>query len=253
MKPAIRSLIVAALLVASLPLAALDVPPPPEQWVTDAAGVLSRDELQRLNAKLRSFEKRSGAQFIIYIFPSLDAEALEDFTIRAAERWKVGQKKYDNGLILFVFIEERRVRIEVGYGLEGGVTDAFSGRVIREEIAPHFRRGGYATGLDAAADRIIAQIERTEAPVPAGGGGEPATSIGDVWPLLVITLIFLIFVAPLLAKGGCGGCGGCLPLLPLGGGRTYGGRGWHGSGGFGGGGFRGGGGGFGGGGASGGW
>src|SRR5687768_12368684 len=120
------------LLLCVVPLAALEVPPPPSQWVTDAAGVLGGTEEDLLNRKLETFEQQSGAQFIIYVFPSLEGEAVEDFTIRCVERWKVGQKKYDNGLVLFVFIAEKTVRIEVGYGLEGTITDAFASRVIRE-------------------------------------------------------------------------------------------------------------------------
>jgi hypothetical protein len=117
---------------------ALEVPPPPTQWATDRAGLLSPTELDLLNAKLRDFEQASGAQFFIYVFPSLEGEPVEDFTIRCAEAWKVGQKKYDNGLILFVFAREKIIRVEVGYGLEGAVTDAISSRAIREYIAPHF-------------------------------------------------------------------------------------------------------------------
>lgn len=246
-----------ALLALSAPVQALGVPPAPTQWFTDNAGLLSSDQASALNEKLHAFEQQSGAQFIIYALPSLESESLEDFTIRCAEKWKVGQKKYDNGLILFVFRDERKIRIEVGYGLEGTITDAVSSRVIREQIAPNFQRGDYAAGLNAAADAIIAQISGKEAPVPAtqpAGGAAQQLSGRDLFMLLVILLVFVFFVAPLLSRGGCG-CGGCLPLLPFlaGGGTTFGGGGWSGGGGGGFGGFSGGGGGFGGGGASGGW
>jgi uncharacterized protein len=243
-----------ALLIACASFA-LEIPPPPAQWVTDRAGILSGGDVQALNDKLRAFEQRSGAQFIIYIFPSLEQESLEDFTVRAAERWKVGQKKYDNGLILFVFIEERKLRVEVGYGLEQTITDAYSSRVIRQTIAPHFRRGDYAAGLNAATDQIIARIEGKEEPVPVARPGE-VPELGSIWPLILIILVFLFVIGPLMSRGGCG-CGGCSPIPLLffpGPGITMGGRGggWGGGGGgFGG--FRGGGGGFGGGGASGGW
>src|SRR5688572_10351546 len=126
---------------------ALDVPPPPAQWFTDKASVVPPTDADLLNAKLRQFEQDSGAQFIIYVFPSLEGEAMEDFTIRAVERWKVGQKKYDNGLVLFVFVAEKKIRVEVGYGLEGTMTDAFSSRVIRDHISPYFQRQDYTGGL----------------------------------------------------------------------------------------------------------
>lgn len=236
--------------------AALDVPPPPTQWVTDAAGLLQASDAAALNDKLRAFEQQSGAQFIVYIFPTIGDEAIEDFTIRCAEKWKVGNKKYDNGLILFVFVKERKVRVEVGYGLEGSLTDAFSSRVIREEIAPHFREGDYAGGLNAAADAIIAKVrglEPAREPVgqPARGRGRTGS---DPFFLIIIVIIFFVFILPMLRRGRGSGCSGCIwPLLMSGGGggTTFGGGGW--SSGGGGGGFSGGGGSFGGGGATGGW
>src|SRR5438874_9121182 len=210
--------IVVALLATTL--RALDVPPPPNTYVTDKAGVLSESDAHALNEKLAAFEQRSGAQFIIYTFPTLDAEALEDFTIRCAEKWKVGNKKYDNGLILFVFVKERKIRIEVGYGLEPTVTDAFSSRVIRQDIAPHFQKGDYAGGLNAAADALIAQIEHKEAPVaPANSFGRPVASVGcgSVIPLIFVIFV-IIFVASIITRSRPG-CGGCFwPMFFLGGG-----------------------------------
>src|SRR5438477_8804092 len=178
----VRSRVAAGLLfLLAASAAALDIPPPPNTYVTDKAAILSESDAHALNEKLAAFEQRSGAQFIIYIFPTLDGEAMEDFTIRCAEKWKVGNKKYDNGLILFVFVKERKIRIEVGYGLEPTVTDAFSSRVIRQDIAPHFQKGDYAGGLNAAADALIALIEHKEAPVPPvsrPGGGGGAANVG---------------------------------------------------------------------------
>ncbi len=257
------ALFLCALLAAPF-LQALDVPPSPTQWFTDRAGIVSPTEADLLNRKLKDFEQQSGAQFIIYVFRSLEGEALEDFTMRCAESWKVGQKKYDNGLILFVFFDDRKARIEVGYGLEGTVTDAFSSRVIRQSIAPAFQRQQYAEGLNAAADALITKIRTGEEPVEPmerspGRAREGNRDIGIV-PLIFILIVIFFVVVPMVARGG--GCGGCLlPLLFSGGGVTFGGGGHRGGfgGGFGGGfsggggGFSGGGGGFGGGGASGGW
>jgi uncharacterized protein len=242
---------------------ALEVPPPPTVFVTDKASIISESDARALNEKLAAFEQRSGAQFIIYIFPTLDGEVLETFTIKCAERWKVGNKKFDNGLILFVFVKERKLRIEVGYGLEGTITDAFSRRVIEQYIAPHFRQGDYAGGLNAGADALMAEIEHKEAPVapsnPArrsgGQGSAGAAPCSAFFGLLVV--IFIIIVIASIVTRSRPGCGGCFwPLFFLGGGgRTFGGGGWGGGGGDGGGwgGFSGGGGSFGGGGASGGW
>lgn len=254
-------IIAASLFVFAVNAFALEVPPSPTRWATDRAGVLSPAELQQLDQKLEAFEKRSGAQFLIYIMPSLEGDSLERFTIEAAEKWKAGQSKYDNGLILFVFVQDRKIRIEVGYGLEGTVTDSVSATVIRESIAPPFQRGNYFEGLNAAADFLIATIEKGEPPVPvAGSGSQDAGFRGvDLIFLLVFGLIFFSIVGAMSRRRGRGpgvsGCDllGCLYLLASSsGGRTYGGGGF--GGGFGGGGgFSGGGGGFGGGGASGGW
>jgi len=248
-------------LLGALSLHALDVPPPPNQWFTDRAGIVSPTEADLLNRKLSDFEQQSGAQFIIYTFPSLEGEALEDFTIRCAEAWKVGQKKYDNGLILFVFVEERKLRIEVGYGLEGTMTDAFSSRVIREFITPAFQRGQYAAGLNAGADAVIKKIRTGEEPVPPmqpreeRGRRRGSGDLGII-PIIFILIVIFFVVLPILRGGG--GCSGCIWPLIFSGGRGFtiggGGGGWSGGGGFGGGGgFSGGGGSFGGGGASGGW
>lgn len=249
----------ALFLSAATTVAALDVPPPPTQWVTDRAGILGGTAVDLLNTKLREFEQTSGAQFIIYTLPSIEGDSIESFTIRCVERWKVGQKKYDNGLVLFVFAQERKVRIEVGYGLEGTITDAFSSRVIREQIAPHFRRNDYAAGLNAAVDAITTKIRTGEEPVPPleQRGSQEGEAEGDLpLPVLILILIVVFFViVPMLTRRGSG-CGGCmLPIFFPGGGITFGGGGGgFGGGGFGGGGgFSGGGGGFGGGGATGGW
>jgi len=260
-----RVLVLALLLVAALPAFALEVPPPPTQWFTDKAGVVPPTEGDLLNRKLEQFEQSSGAQFIIYIFPSLENEALEDFTIRCVQSWKVGQKKYDNGLVLFVFVKEQKLRIEVGYGLEGTITDAFSSRVIREYIAPAFQRSQYGVGLNAAADAIIAKIKGGEAPVPPMQQRDTRREsdeedLGVQAVIFILVIVFLVIV-PMLSRGRRkGGCGGCIfPFFFPGGGITLGGGGGGfssggGFGGFGGGGgFSGGGGGFGGGGASGGW
>ncbi|MFZ2491009.1 MAG: TPM domain-containing protein [Thermoanaerobaculia bacterium] len=252
--------LVLAFLAMASPAIALDVPPAPTQWVTDSGGLLKPGEAEALNAKLAQFEQTSGAQFIIYTLPSLGGDPVEDFTLRAVEKWKVGQKKYDNGLVLFVFAEERKIRVEVGYGLEGSVTDAFSSRVIRDFMQPRFRAGDYGGGLNAAADAIMQKIRTGEEPVApmqrSGRQGE-----GDISPFMVLFILFIVFfvLAPMFAGGRKrgGGCNGC--ILPLilpggGGGVTFGGGGGgFGGGGGGFGGFSGGGGGFGGGGATGGW
>jgi uncharacterized protein len=252
------------LFVLALSAIALEVPPAPTQWVTDKAALLGPTEADLLNRKLSDFEQQTGAQFIVYIFKSLEGDALESFTIRCVERWKVGQKKYDNGLVLFVFADDRKTRVEVGYGLEGTITDAVSSNVLRTFLRPKFQAGDYAGGINAAADELMRRIRTGEKPVeplqPRGAGqgqGQRAGQDLGIVPILVLLFIIFFVIAPMFARGRSSGCTGCILPFLFSGGRTFGGGGFSsggfGGGGFGGGGFSGGGGGFGGGGASGDW
>jgi uncharacterized protein len=195
---------------------------------------------------------------VIAIFPSLEGESLEDFSIRLAERWRVGDKERDDGAILVVFVQERRVRLEVGYGLEPTIPDAVAGRIIREELAPHFRDQRYAAGLQAAVAAVYARVEGR-----AGGrsGARPA------WQVLgflgVVAAIVLVLGWEMMSTRRRNGRrlytldrkGWHVPSDRGWGGGPWMGGGWggFGGGGRGGGGFSGGGGTFGGGGASGRW
>jgi uncharacterized protein len=232
--------------------AAQSPPPVPRDYATDHAGILPADALARLNARLKQFDEETSNQILVIVFPALPSASLEDFTVRTAQAWRAGRGKLDNGAVLFVFVEERKVRIEVGYGLEGALPDVTAHRIIEERITPRFRAGDYAGGLEAGIDAIIAATrgEYKAEPRPAAGTGQGR----DGW------MIFLVIVALLfMFRGGGGGRtygrrgyrrGGFLPV-PMG----WGGGGWGGRGGGfgGGGGFSGGGGSFGGGGASGSW
>jgi uncharacterized protein len=136
----------------------------PSQRVNDYARLLPEEARQRLETRVAERERATGAQFVIAIFPSLEGESLEDFGIRLAERWRVGDKRLDNGVILLVFVQDRRVRLEVGYGLEPVLPDAAAAQIIREAIAPRFREQRYAAGLEAAADAVYARIETRGVP-----------------------------------------------------------------------------------------
>jgi uncharacterized protein len=197
---------------------------------------------------------------VIAIFPSLEGESLEDYSIRLAQQWRIGQKGLDNGLILLVFLQERKVRVEVGYGLEGTITDLVAAQIIRERIGPRFREGKYGAGLEAAVAAVFDRIETKASPGRAKPKGTRAPLVGLVGFLGILGVIAVILLQEafssrrfLQRNGYTGGRGGFVPPVifppPWGGG--WGGRGGGGSGG---GGFSGGGGGgFGGGGASGSW
>ncbi|HNX50033.1 MAG TPA: TPM domain-containing protein [Thermoanaerobaculaceae bacterium] len=220
---------------------ALEVPPTPTTWVFDQAGVLGSDARERLDSRLQALEQRTGHQVIAALFQSLDGESLEDFTVRCAEAWKVGRKGMDDGLIFFAFVGDRRMRIEVGYGLEDKVPDLIARRLLAEQVKPAFARGDYAGGIDA----LVTSLEHVFAGEPLPPPQKRAS--GRAFPLPLIIFIVLLLVVQVLNRGagrrgwrGGGYWGG------------FGGGGF-GGGGFGGGGFSSGGGSFGGGGASGSW
>jgi len=246
---------------------ALDVPPKPTQWVNDYnANLLSASQIQQLNEKLEAFYKQSGVQFLILIFPSLEGEDDLGYTNKVANIWKVNG---DKGLMLFVFVKEHKTRIQVGYGLEPVITDAFSSDIINNTLRPAFRADDYAGGLNAAIDQVTKKIDpnfvsTTTMPAPAprparsSKGGEADMFFPSIFFLFVILVLI-----PLLMRGrrrgGCGGCSGCIWPMFLGGGGWGGGGTTFGGGGGGGGGWStggswgGGGSSFGGGGAGGGW
>ena len=224
-----------------------------EGRVNDYADLLSPDVEARVVQKLEAHEKATGQQFVVLTIKSLEGDPLEDFSIRAVEAWKIGREKQDDGLLLLVVKDDRKVRIEVGHGLEGSITDAFSSRVIRSVMVPSFRTGDYAGGIEGALNALIRHetggaTELSEPVSPRQG----SRKVSPLFALLLFVVPFLIpfFVLSRLSGGrGRWGSGGFY-------GGFYGGSGGGGfGGGFGGssGGFSGGGGSFGGGGASGSW
>ena len=262
-------------LSASAAQAALSVPPPPIRYVTDYAGALSPADRERLEQKLAARERDSRNQVVVAIFRQLAGESLEDYSIRLAQAWRIGQKGLDNGVIFLVFVEDRKMRIEVGYGLDATLTDAISASIIRDVVAPRFREGRMADGIGAGLDAIDQAIAGTYR------GGPASTAPRGLLPLIpwaivigVVVMVLATLVMGLKERaderryGWTGGAKGWHSAKSRAGRRSgsvfwpwFGGGlggGGFGSGGFGGGdsgggGFSGGGGGFGGGGASGSW
>jgi uncharacterized protein len=239
------------LLLAAAPRAAhaLEVPALTGH-VNDYARVLPDDRARSLEAKLAAYEQRTGQQFALLTIDSLEGDAIESFSIRVAERWKLGNDKRDDGLVLIVVPKERQLRIEVGYGLEGDVPDAIAARVIREILAPAFQRGDFAGGIEAAFDALMRAASGQGLPQAAPAAEPRGAPKGSPFALFGPVVFFLLLW---LLGGGRRGRGGMMWLGPLIGAGMGGGFGGGRRGGGGGGGFRGGGGGFGGGGASGGW
>jgi uncharacterized protein len=223
------------------------LPPKPARWVTDRAGVLSPGAAAAIDQKLEAFEKAQGSQVLVAIFPSLPPdEVLEDWTQRVAESWGVGRAKQDDGVVLFVFVADRKLRIEVGYGLEGALTDLESKTILDDVLVPHLRDGDWDGGISAATDAILEAIRGEYQPEPGASSGRRRRPSGAAFVFFLIVVVLLRLISRRSRRGfwRSGGWGG----------GGFGGFGGFGGGGFGGGGgFSGGGGSFGGGGASGGW
>lgn len=222
--------------------------PPLTGRVVDDAGILSPATRDRLTAMLAKEEQKTGDQVVVVILKSLQGSTIEDYGYQLGRHWGIGQKGKDNGALLLIAPHERRVRIEVGYGLEGQLTDAQSRVIIERAILPAFRRGDYDAGVlagTAAILDVLGGVDVTQAVPPAQrSGGAPPLGFLIYLAFFVIFILFRGFFWPLffMPMGLLGGRGG----LYSSGGSGFGG-------GFSGGGFSGGGGSFGGGGASGGW
>lgn len=258
-----------------------EVPVPPlNARVTDLTATLDAQQKQALEARLAAFEKNKGAQLAVLLVPTTQPETIEQFALRVAEAWKLGRKGVDDGALLLVAKDDRVLRIEVGYGLEGALNDATAKRIIAEIITPSFKRGEFYAGIDAGTAAMMRVIDGEPLPPPPRAA---ASGSYDIESLLFIAFGLVVvvggmlrallgrFPAAMLMGGGLGVLA-WLTVAPLlmallvglmafvfvllgGSGRGFGG---HGGGGFGGGyggggGFSGGGGGFGGGGASGRW
>ncbi len=146
------------------------IPPRPKNWFNDEAGVVAPEVAARLNRELKEYEQATSNQIVVAIYPKmLSPSSIEDYTVRVAEKWGVGQKGRDNGAVLFVFIQDRKVYIQVGYGLEGVLTDYLCHQIIQNEIIPAFRKGDYSEGI----------VKGTHALMAAAKDEYKATKAGD--------------------------------------------------------------------------
>ncbi len=149
--------IIAALAIV-LPLVAAEViPPAPKAYFNDYAGITSTAAQQKLNTELAQFERDTSNQLVVVIYPTMQSNSsIEDYTVRVAQKWGVGQKDKSNGAVLFVFSQDRKLYLQVGYGLEGALPDALTRRLIANEIVPSFKAGQYAAGLQRGIHAIMA-------------------------------------------------------------------------------------------------
>lgn len=224
-----------------------------KNYANDFTSTLTSSELFTLEEKLHAFDDSTSNQIVFLMIPSLKGYPLENFCYETAAKNKIGSKKNNNGVLFFVAKEDRKMRIEVGYGLEGALPDALASSILRNEVRPYFKAGDYFAGINSGIDAIIAATKGEYKAEKKKGKGEGI-------PFFFIIIFFIIIsIIGRRSGGGRGGSGGSgilpwLILSSMGSNRSsWGGRSSGGFGGFGGGGFSGGGGSFGGGGASGSW
>lgn len=179
-------------------------PPPPDGPVLDQAGIIPDAEEAALDARLREYNARTGRAVVVATVTSLDGETIEMYSVGLFEQWGIGGKESDQGLLLLVAPTERKLRIEVGYGLHQYVTDALSGRIIRNEITPRFKQGDMAGGIAAGVNALVIQLDRTPADAKAvaeaaataqaqGGRGEKAGIASVAFWIMLILFFMLMF------------------------------------------------------------
>lgn len=261
------------ILLISLPTIAFKIPENPQARVNDFAKIFSPTFVNSLENQLQSFESKSGNQIVVVTIPSLDGENLEDFSIKLAEKWKIGKKGIDNGVIITVALQERKIRIEVGYGLEGKLTDAVSSKIIRDYIVPSFKEGKFEKGIEIGIKKIMEILSLEDSDngsyIAKEEEKEPELTDDSLFFIILFFLFLLLLIIDIIRYIITGRnftfwkwfflysitfliLKMLLSSISRGGGYGGGSRGF-GSSGYRGGGFSGGGGSFGGGGASGGW
>jgi uncharacterized protein len=237
----IQLLLAAFTLFAISANAAEVIPPKPEGYFNDYAGVVSKEAAYRFNEQLAQFERDTSNQVVVAVFPKMQSDSdIADYTQRVAQAWGVGQKERRNGVVLFVFIQDRKMFIQVGYGLEGALPDATAFDITERHIKPLFRAGNYEAGLATGIDLICKAIRgeykgsgKTVAERQGVGG-----VVSDVLPFIVFIIVLIVLSRLFRKLGGYSysSRGGGPVFIPSGGGWSSGGGGGGGFSGFGGGG-----------------
>ncbi|HTP64675.1 MAG TPA: TPM domain-containing protein, partial [Geobacteraceae bacterium] len=198
-------------LVLSFPAFALDVPQLTGH-VNDHAGLLSPQVRQELEARLTDFERSDSTQIVVLTIPTLAGEAMDEYSIKVAEAWRVGQKGVDNGAILLVAKQERKIRIEVGRGLEGRLTDLVSGRIIRGDMSPRFKTSDFDGGIAAGVSAIMAVVKGEYKAAPHDLT-RTRKSAPPIFTLLIFFMVACVFLGSMSrVLGGLAGAVG-LPII----------------------------------------
>lgn len=177
------------------------IPSKPVAWVTDTAGFMTSEAADTLNKRLESYEKSSGRQIVVYIGKTTGGVPIEDWAVRAFKAWQVGQKGKDNGVVLFIMVDDKRIRIETGYGLEGQLTDALTARIINDVIQPKIHSNDNDQAVTSGVDAIVQTLDGRQLPDLSSGTSPPTTPVKRAltfWQLLfygiVIVLLIIMFV-----------------------------------------------------------
>ncbi|HWU85006.1 MAG TPA: YgcG family protein, partial [Rhodocyclaceae bacterium] len=192
-----RRLCAACALLSALSVfpAAAEVPVPPlTARVTDLTGTLSASEQAELERTLADFEARKGSQIAVLMVPTTEPETIEQYSMRVVEQWKLGRKKVEDGALLLIAKDDRTLRIEVGYGLEGALSDIVSKRIISEDIVPHLRKGDFAAGIRAGVDRMMRVMDGETLPPPSHPPRQDHANAGGPSQDNALLLIFFFAV-----------------------------------------------------------
>lgn len=196
-----KSLLFAFLFCLSLVTQAEVAVPNLTQRITDLTNTLSAEQLSHVEEILTTLEKTEGSQLAVLIVPTSKPESIEAFSLRVVEKWKLGRKGTDDGVLLLVAKDDRKIRIEVGYGLEGAITDLSAGRIIKEYITPEFRQGRFYNGILAGTGQVANLIKGEPLPAPTTSQGSSEFDGESMMPILVMGSSFLSgFLAPLLGR-----------------------------------------------------
>ena len=206
---AARAVVLALLLGWIFPALALVAVPPLTGRVVDQTATLSSGDIAQLTQKLADLQTRKGSQIAVLIVPTTDGEAIEPYSLRVAEAWKIGRKKIDDGALLVVAKNDRRLRIEVGYGLEGVLTDVTTKRIIDEDITPKFKSGDFAGGISAGVDRMIGLVNGEKLPEPEPPHWESPAFANWIDPFNPFVLAF-VFIASSAMRAALGRLAGSI-------------------------------------------
>ena len=215
LKASLFALFLMLLLASGFVQAALVAVPPLKSLVTDLTGMLSQNDIAQLDAKLKAFEAEKGSQIAVLIVSTTQPEDIAQYSIRVADAWKIGRKKQDDGVLILVAKDDRKMRIEVGRGLEGAIPDLYAKRIITEEMSPRFKQGDFFGGINAATDKVTGLINGEQLAPPERRRDGIHLGGQNTLPIFLFTTIFLtMFFSGVLGRFfGAAATGGISGLL----------------------------------------